>query len=291
MDGVVLIDKPSGVTSFDVVRAVRRAAGERKVGHSGTLDPMASGLLVIALGQGTKLVPYLMESEKRYVGKVALGAATDTDDALGEIVETDEVPPLDETGIRKVLEKFVGQIEQVPPDYSALKQGGEPLYRKARRGEKVSPGSRTVEITQIELLEFSELEFVIDVRCKKGTYIRSLARDMAIELGTRGHLKELRRTESSGFDVQKALPLDSLDPYILKENILSLKDALPSMPKLELDEEDEARVKMGQVLRNVEDGFISSTRSKHFRLLRQDGQLLAIGLIENEIIRPIRMIV
>ena len=205
MDGILLVDKPSGPTSFDVVRQTRKKSNQRKVGHAGTLDPLASGLLVVCLGQGTKLVPYLMAGDKRYKVRVKLGEETDTLDAEGEIVEVAPVPRVDESILRTELDRFVGTIEQLPPTYAAIKQDGEPLYRKARRGEKVSPKSRVVEIDDIEITDIESDAFELAVRCKKGTYIRSLARDVAYALGTVGHVTQLRRVSTSGFTVDDAL--------------------------------------------------------------------------------------
>ncbi len=287
MDGVILIDKPSGITSFDVVKAVRKMAGERKVGHAGTLDPLASGLLVVALGQGTKLIPYLMESDKRYIGTVSLGAQTDTDDADGQVIETAEVPEFNEDILKDVLSRFVGAVEQTPPAYSALKEDGVALYKRARRGEKVAPKPRIVEIKAIEVIERSGLEVTIDVTCKKGTYIRSLARDIALALHTRGHLKALLRTETSGFRIDDALGLDGMDTGLFTSNLLSLRDALPVLPEIQLDEDNEARVKQGQALVGVE----VPADAEHYRLIDPQDRLLAIGLCENEVLRPVRVMV
>ena len=167
MNGLILVDKPSGPTSFDVVRAVRRAANQRKVGHTGTLDPLASGLIVVCLGQGTKLVPFLMDSQKRYLAGVVLGAETDTDDALGEVTQEASVPELQRELLTSVLREFVGCIQQVPPMFSALKKNGEPLYRKARRGESVAPDAREVEINRLDLVRITDDGFDLDIRCGK----------------------------------------------------------------------------------------------------------------------------
>jgi tRNA pseudouridine55 synthase len=250
MNGLLLVDKPSGPTSFDVVRAVRRAANERKVGHTGTLDPLASGLIVVCLGQGTKLVPFLMDTEKRYLAGVALGTGTDTDDALGEVIEQAPIPVLERVQLEMTLAEFVGRRKQVPPKFSAIKIDGEPLYRKARRGEEVTPKAREVEITSLVLTKVAKDGFDLDIRCGKGTYIRSLARDIARSLGTCGHLKSLRRFETGGFSVEHALALDTVETVSkegrLSECLVSLADAIPSVPKVQLTEEGEKRIRYGQ---------------------------------------------
>ena len=146
MDGILLIDKPSGPTSFEVIRAVRKSLRVRRVGHAGTLDPLASGLVVVCIGKGTRLVPYLMEGSKRYSAEITLGAFTDTDDTEGRVIDTAEVPKLSAAGVEEACARFIGKISQVPPVYSAIKRDGEALYKKARRGEAVTPEPREVEI-------------------------------------------------------------------------------------------------------------------------------------------------
>ncbi len=293
MDGILLIDKPSGPTSFDVVRAVRRAANERKVGHAGTLDPLASGLLVVGIRQGTKLIQFLMDGEKRYVAEVALGSETDTDDALGEVIQHKQIPNLSRSIVENVLAGFVGKIQQTPPKYSALKEGGEPLYRKARRGERVTPKTREVEIASIELTDLEESGFTIDVRCKKGTYIRALARDVARSLDTVGHIKTLRREEASGFHVDEAMHLDQLEPVskegLLPKRIISLAGALPSLPKVILAPEDETKIRYGQPIPSADfPQTIDLTDGTPVSLLTHENNLCAIARLDGDQLRPIR---
>lgn len=294
MNGVLLIDKPSGPTSFDVVRAVRRAARQRKVGHAGTLDPLASGLLVVCLGQGTKLVPFLMEGEKRYAATVRLGCETATDDALGEPTERVAVPALTAGEVTAALARFRGAIDQVPPAFSALKSGGEPLHRKARRGEQVAPAPRTVTVHALELVRLGGDEIDLDVLCSKGTYIRSLARDLGRALGTRAHLAALRRTAGSGFDVADALPLTDLDriaePGELAERIVPLARALPSLPAVELTPDDLARVRDGGPIPAADRGLTDDERAApHIRLLTPAGELIAIARPAGDLLQPERV--
>ncbi len=289
MNGLLLIDKPTGPTSFDVVRAVRHAANQRKVGHTGTLDPLASGLIVICIGQGTKLVPFLMESEKHYLAEIALGAETDTDDALGQVTKRAPIPLISKPELLEVSKEFVGSILQIPPKYSALKSEGEPLYRKARRGEEVNPKARNVEIASIEVGEITDSGFSIEVRCGKGTYIRSLARDIARSLGTCGHLAALRRIETSGFHVKDACPMDELcsaaERDDLEKRLIPPADSLPAMQKITLSAEDERRIRNGQSV-----PFTDLKGSDHVGLLSPNGRLCAIARLIKNRLKPIRVL-
>jgi tRNA pseudouridine55 synthase len=291
MNGLLLVDKPSGPTSFDVVRVVRRAANERKVGHTGTLDPLASGLIVVCLGQGTKLVPFLMDTEKRYLAGVMLGTSTDTDDALGKVIEQAPIPALERAQLEMKLAEFVGRLKQVPPKFSAIKKDGEPLYRKARRGEEVTPEAREVEITSLVLTNVTKNGFDIDLRCGKGTYVRSLARDIAKSLGTCGHLKSLRRVETGGFSVENALALDAVETVSkegrLSEYLMSLADAIPSVPKLQLTEEDEKRIRFGQAVPcTLIPQAESDSQHGYVGLLGVDNRLCAIAQVMEGQLQP-----
>jgi tRNA pseudouridine55 synthase len=287
VNGVLLIDKPSGPTSFDVVRAVRRAVDQRKVGHTGTLDPPASGLLIVCLGQGTKLVPYLMQGDKRYSATVRLGSETDTDDAAGEPTAEAPIPALTRELIADTLVGFRGTIEQVPPAYSAIKSGGEALHRKARRGEQVDPAPRAITIHTLELARFEGDEIDLEITCSKGTYVRSLARDLGRALGTRAHLAALRRTASSGFDVADALPLAELESADLTQRIIPLASALPGLPSIELTPDDLTRVLNGNPI-----GATAAALKRGdilVRLVDACGELIAIARIEGKQIRPARV--
>ncbi|MBW2532247.1 MAG: tRNA pseudouridine(55) synthase TruB [Deltaproteobacteria bacterium] len=292
MHGILLVDKPSGPTSFEVVRAVRRAAGQRKVGHSGTLDPLASGLLVVGLGEGTKLTPYLMSSEKRYRALVVLGAATDTDDRLGREIARAPVPALTRDHVEQALAGFVGEVRQVPPAYSALKRDGEALHRKARRGEQVRPEPRLVTIRAIDVLALERTSIELDVRCGKGTYIRSLARDLGEALGTRAHLAELRRLSSAGFSVERAVTLDDLCrcdfPGEIAPRVLSMADALPGLPAVILDDGLRRRVGHGQRL-SIEDIADPPCREGLVRMIGPAGELVAVASLADGVARPLRV--
>jgi tRNA pseudouridine55 synthase len=250
MDGVLLVDKPIGPTSFDVVRSVRRLASTKRVGHAGTLDPLASGLLVVCLGTHTRLVPYLVHGEKRYDALVALGEATETDDAEGAVIARAAVPALRREEVVDALSRFTGEISQLPPAYSALKVNGQPAYRMARRGEAVALAPRIVAVHAIDLVELAPDALRLDVRCGAGTYIRSLARDLAVALGTVGHVAALRRTEAAGFTVEEALRCDDLERLAsrgeLERHVLRGAPCLRRLPRVVLGEEDAAAIGCGK---------------------------------------------
>lgn len=213
-DHVQAFWKPVGWSSFDVIRKLRTATGVRKIGHAGTLDPFAEGILVICFGRATKRVSEMVEFDKEYVGEVFLGSETDTLDRTGKVVQTVAVPPLDEAVIDATLQSFSGAIDQVPPMYSALKRGGRRLYEIARNGETVTLYPRPVQIESIRLISWSPPDtFTMHAVVGKGTYIRSLARDIAIALETVGHLKSLTRLRVGPFDRKSAIEMGKLDQW------------------------------------------------------------------------------
>jgi tRNA pseudouridine55 synthase len=213
IDGVLVCDKPAGVTSHDVVARVRRLAGQRRVGHGGTLDPPATGVLVVALGRATRLLPYLPLEPKRYLAGIAFGAETDTLDATGTVVATAGTAGVDRPSLQRALAGFLGPQQQVPPMVSAVKVGGERLYAKARRGETVEREPRPVTIHELELRELTDGDqplATVAVTCSGGTYVRSLAADLGRALGTLAHLASLRRTAVGSFAEADARALDEL---------------------------------------------------------------------------------
>ncbi len=208
MDGILLVDKAKGPTSHDVVARVRRALSQRSVGHAGTLDPMATGLLVIGLGEGTKLLAALTDDDKAYEARIELGTSTDTLDAEGTVTETAAVPTFDRATVERAVLDFVGTHLQVAPAYSAIKRDGRPLYELARRGEVVDAPTREVVLRTVAVGEISDRFIDIRMECGKGFYVRSFARDLAAALGTLGHLSALRRLASGGHRVNDALAYD-----------------------------------------------------------------------------------
>jgi tRNA pseudouridine55 synthase len=209
MNGILVVDKPAGPTSHDVVAWARRALQQRSIGHAGTLDPMATGVLVLAVGEATKLVAYLTADAKEYLAEVTLGVATDTLDADGQPVAQAPVPAeLSEARVREVLGRFRGALEQRAPVVSAIKQGGRPLHERVRRGEAVEAPVRSVVVHALDLRACDLPRLELRVRCSKGFYVRALARDLAEALGTVGHLSALRRTHSGPFEVEGAVPFE-----------------------------------------------------------------------------------
>lgn len=210
LNGLLLIDKSQGWTSHDAVAKARGLTGQRRIGHSGTLDPMATGLLVLCLGMATRLVEYISGHAKRYEGVITLGATTDTDDAEGTVVARAPVPALEDAVLRAIERAFSGVLQQVPPAYSAIKTDGQRAYAVARRGGTVDLPARPVTVNRLELAQIDEASLSIAVDCGPGTYIRSLARDIGAALGCGGHLSALRRTAVAHFDVRDAVTIAEL---------------------------------------------------------------------------------
>lgn len=262
IDGLLIIDKAGfdptqpdarldarPWTSHDVVARARRLSHQRRIGHTGTLDPMASGILILCLGQATRLVEYYQGHNKRYCAVVALGAATDSYDAVGQVVAEAPVPALNDAQVESALARFRGDILQKPPIYSALKQEGEALYAKARRGEEVTVEARPITIHELTLLERTPTTLTLDVLCSAGTYIRSLAHDIGEALGTVAHLAELRRTMAGGFTLADAHTLTEIEKAAeagtLTDLLLPLGVGL-GLPTITLDEATALRLSQGQ---------------------------------------------
>lgn len=248
--GILNVDKPVGMTSHDVVNAVRKIAGTRRVGHAGTLDPMATGVLLICVGQATRLAEYLMKSTKTYVAEVVFGRATTTYDAEGNVVGEYPAAHLTAEGLRQALSAFVGTVRQRAPVFSALKQGGEPLYRRARRDEPVEPPVREVCIYRAEMVRWEPPVATVEVDCGPGTYIRSLAHDWGQAVGCGAYLKSLRRVRSGRFSVDDAVPLARLEEAAADGDwehfLIPMDEALLDMPALILTTEQAEAVGHGQ---------------------------------------------
>jgi tRNA pseudouridine55 synthase len=244
--GLVVVDKPGGITSHDVVARVRRLAGTRKVGHAGTLDPMATGVLVLGLNRATRLLGHLTLTDKRYTATVRLGATTTTDDAEGEVVETRPTDGLSEADVRSALRSFLGEIDQVPSSVSAIKVAGKRAYARVRDGEAVDLPSRRVTVHAVDVTALDLPSLEIDVRCSSGTYIRAIARDLGAALGVGGHLTALRRTAVGPFTVADARTLDALDDSFTMTPIADAARAC--FPALDLSDEDTTSVRVGRAL-------------------------------------------
>jgi tRNA pseudouridine55 synthase len=249
VDGVLPVDKQGGESSFSVVRKVRTLLGAKKAGHAGTLDLFATGLLVILVGQGTKLSPFLMAGTKRYLAVLELGTETDTLDLTGRVVRMRPVPELGVEEVREKARLFLGNVEQVPPAFSAVKHEGQRAYRLARQGVVMALKKRTVTIRRLEVLSMDLPEVTVLVECSGGTYIRSLAADLGEALGTGAHVKALRRLASGALTADQALPMADLSGQrakkVVLEKIISLKDALPEVREYSVNEEDARRIRNG----------------------------------------------
>lgn len=280
LDGIVLIDKEEGETSFDVVRDVRRILGEKKVGHAGTLDPFATGLLVILIGQGTKLFPYLTGVDKEYEAVLRLGSETDTLDLTGRVVCTREVSPLDPEFIRTQASELVGEIEQVPPAFSAVRCNGKRAYELARKGICAELGKRMVRVHRLEISSIHLPDVALTVQCSKGTYVRSLGAELGKRLGPGGHLVSLRRTSSGPFRVSDAITLSKLaaPTGTLRSRIIPLRNSLPHMKEVGVSKGTGEMIQKGlpparwstEVLSGLRDAFDGPVK------LTQEGRLVAI---------------
>jgi len=249
MDGFIVIDKPAGLTSHDIVARVRRILNQKKVGHTGTLDPFATGVLPVALGEATKAIPFLDETVKEYRATMVLGASTDTQDCTGTVVKEGNWTGLCPEAVREALGAFVGKGTQIPPMYSAVKQGGVPLYRLARKGHEVERAPRDIVIHSILVEQVDLPQIVFVVSCSRGTYVRTLAHDMGERLGCGAHLTALRRTRSGPFDLSRAVSLDDLatleEKGTMESLLLSPSAVVSHYPAVVLTDEEIRKVYCG----------------------------------------------
>lgn len=279
IDGLLIFDKEKGITSHDLVYKVRKKLGIKKVGHTGTLDPMATGVLVISIGKGTKTSDYILSSDKVYEAKIKLGVLTDSYDITGKILEEEDVNFTEEE-IKDALIKFTGKISQRPPIYSALKVKGKKLYEYAREGKDVEIKKRDIEIYKIELLDFNgKDEFKILTKVSKGTYIRSLANDLGRSLGTFGTLTELRRTRSGSFKIEDAIKVSDFEKLSLDEiteKILPMDLALIDFKRIDIPKSFCEKFIMGQFYKLKE-----KLNDENYRVYSEDN-FLGIGEIREK---------
>jgi tRNA pseudouridine55 synthase len=245
--GVLNIDKPEGITSHDVVKQVRRISGLRRVGHAGTLDPLATGVLLICVGRATRLVEYLIGQNKRYVATVRLGQTTDTYDADGALL-TESPVTVSAADIEQALVQFRGRIQQKAPSFSAIKRDGQPLYKLARQGKAVNPPIREVHIMNLQLLQWADPFLQLELACSSGTYVRSLAHDLGQALGCGGHITALQRTAVGEFSLPQAVSLPDLQMGDWQNHLLPIDHAVQHLPSLDLSAAEAARVQLGQQL-------------------------------------------
>jgi tRNA pseudouridine55 synthase len=285
LDGALLLDKPVGISSNAALQAAKRLFRARKAGHAGTLDPLASGLLLVLFGEATKFAGPLLESDKSYVATVRLGVRTATGDAEGEVLERKPVA-VSEAAIEAALARFRGPIHQLPPMYSALKRGGVPLYELARRGQSVERQPRRVHIQELVLLARHADRIELRVRCSKGTYVRTLAEDIGGALDTGAHLEGLRRTALGDFDVVAATDPDTLarlSESERDERLLTLPRLLAGLPRTELDAAAEAHFRQGRALP------LGALAAGLRAVFRPDGTVIGLGQAAEGVLKPVRL--
>ena len=279
-DGVLVLDKPTGFTSHDVVKLVKEKLGAAKVGHSGTLDPFATGVLVLLINGATKLAPFLLDQDKRYRFTVSFGTATDTQDSTGRVIATHGRGPLPEAEIRKACAVFLGEIKQRVPRFSAVRVGGQRLYRLARQGVDVTPPCRTVKIRNLDLCDLSWPEVTFEVTCSKGTYVRSLGADLACHLDCSGHVSSLRRLASGEFDLRQALTLEQFEQIVDKgevyQRLITPAQALSHYPEIKVTYLAANNIRRGGSL-NLKEFFEPESRVQGpYRVVDPDNNLVAM---------------
>jgi tRNA pseudouridine55 synthase len=281
INGILVIDKPENLTSAGVTNRLKKIQGIQKVGHTGTLDPFASGVLICTLNQATRLSRFFLNSEKTYRATMVLGIETDTQDTTGSILNIDEVAGISETDIQLAAKKFEGDILQIPPAFSALKHKGKPLYAYARKGTPVVKPARPVSIEYIHITHVELPEVRFEVACSSGTYIRTLCADMGKALGCGGHLKTLRRVECGGFSINEAIPLHAIESCnsmdSLKNKIVPMADALRNMDAVIVGTDVIDKVRYGKPLTLEDlDGDAGADKDRYIKLIDKEGRLLAI---------------
>lgn len=276
INGILLLDKPLGISSNRALQIVKRLFNAKKAGHTGNLDPLATGVLPICFGEASKVTAYLLDSNKRYTCTAQLGTTTTTGDKEGDILETCEVKAFGQQEIEQVLEQFRGAIQQIPPMYSALKHKGQPLYKLARKGIEIERKARDITIHELKLIEIQANTISLDVLCSKGTYIRTLAEDIGERLGCGAHLSSLRRSEVSPFDCSKLYSIEDLEVLSKQDKLLNtllpIDSALIRLPKITLSESQATRIKNG--LKVSRDDI---PESDMIRLYLSNGDFIGIG--------------
>lgn len=284
MNGIILIDKPREWTSHDVVGKLRGILHERRIGHSGTLDPLATGLLVVFVGRATRAVEFAEADRKEYIAGLRLGISTDTQDITGRVInERADIP--DETEVEKVLELFKGELEQIPPMYSAVKIGGRKLYELARKGESIERRPRTITVFGLEIIGRSYDDYILNVVCSKGTYIRTLCHDIGEELGCGACMSSLRRTKAGVFSVEDAYTIgevqEAADRGELNKFLLPIDTLFAGYPKLRVNTSSEKRLKNGNII------SISAPDGR-FRIYSESGEFLLLGDIEDGKLKTVK---
>jgi len=286
IDGIINLDKPLGLSSNQALQKVKYLLQAQKAGHTGALDPLASGVLPLCFGHATKISSFLLDADKRYQATLQLGAITNTGDKEGEVIQQSSVPEFSQQQLQQILELFVGLQEQVPPMHSALKHQGQPLYKLARKGVEVERKARQITIYELNFLNYSEQQLTIDVKCSKGTYIRTLAEDIGQQLGCGAHLAALRRTEAGPFNLSNSCNIEEVAEAIagnhLDDILLETDTALLSYPSIELNSEQTSDIKFGRIilLSNEQVRELSAKNSYYevkFRIYNPEKVFLGLG--------------
>lgn len=278
MDGLILINKQKGFTSHDVVNVIRKKLNTKKVGHTGTLDPNATGVLPILVGKATKISKYLIEHDKTYIATIKLGEKTDTGDSEGQVIEEKSIPAdLKKEDINDVLQSFLGKQKQLPPMYSAIKINGKKLYEYAREGKEVKLEAREIEIYKIELLEYQNNKIKFEVECSKGTYIRTLCENIAKKLGTVGYMEELQRTKVNNFKIEDSILLDDITLENAEKNMIKIEEVFKEKAKIKLDNK-----KLELFLNGVK--LTYNLPNSIYRIYNNE-QFIGIGVIENKLLK------
>lgn len=278
MDGLILINKQKGFTSHDVVNVIRKKLNTKKVGHTGTLDPNATGVLPILIGKGTKISKYLMEHDKTYIATLKLGEKTDTGDSEGQVIEEKSIPKdLRKEDINDVLQSFLGKQKQLPPMYSAIKINGKKLYEYAREGKEVKIEPRNIEIYKIELLEYQNNKIKFEVECSKGTYIRTLCEDISQKLETVGYMEELQRTKVNTFKIEDSILLDDITLENAEKNIIKIEKVFKEKDKINLDNK-----KLEMFLNGVK---LTYSLSEDIYRIYNNEHFIGIGILKNGLLK------
>lgn len=291
MDGLILVNKPKGITSHDVVARIRNILGIHKVGHYGTLDPLATGLVVVAVGKTTRLFPFYSKKDKTYTGRITLGLSTDTYDSTGKPTSSESGEYPGKTVLLDGMKKFVGTIEQIPPPYSAKKYKGKPLYELARGKKDYKLRSSRISVFFFDLIQFTPPDFEFRVKCSSGTYIRSLAHDLGQQLGCGAHLSELTRTAIGEYHLDECLDLDKIRDLNkegkIEDFLIPVEFLLPEFPKIILNERGSILARNGNkifpeyILKVIHDDSCSNhllkTEKTHFRMFSPEGKFLALA--------------
>jgi len=285
--GVILIDKVSGLTSHDVVSRIRKAMGIRRVGHCGTLDPLATGLLLICVGRYTRLSPWLTSADKEYVSTFEFGSQSDTDDADGNITKLDDMSRIEEELLKETLKSFKGPIMQVPPIYSAIRVGGQRSYKSARKGKNLTLEPRSVVIDRMDLISYSYPEATFRIKCSKGTYVRALARDLGQACGSAGYVRKLRRTKVGSIDINSAITVEDLqekcDGGDVESCFTNISDVLVDLPHYYI--ENKSNILKRFLNGNPIESYISDNQGDH-AVFNERGQLLGIGRLSIDKLHP-----